>query len=363
MGQQPPVPDAKKNTSLQEAIERGLAYLHEHQYPNGEFCAYISGDDAMQGWCQPDSTIFPTALIASCLLHLKDRPGVEELLGPAADFLRAQMARGGTWNHFTNGHPLHSLCPMDADDTACVGHFLSARGVSFPRDQNTALLMRNRRSDGLFYTWFSFHRRLRPFFGKHHLALRLRALKNPVKTLLFWQKMECGPDDVDTVVNANVLHYLGSGPATGPIVAHLVRVLAEGREGDCDKWYRNPFTVYYFIARACAAGLVPAAGVASTIYTRILAKAAPDGRLGDTVLDTALAMCALMDLDEGGELLEKAAGFLLDNQEENGSWPRWRLYYGGPKKLTGYGSEELSTAFCLEALSRYASEMWRYSLL
>ncbi len=37
----------------------------------------------------------------------------------------------------------------------------------------------------------------------------------------------------------------------------------------------------------------------------------------------------------------------------DGSWPRAALYYSGPKKLYGWGSEELITGFCLEALLRY----------
>jgi len=37
----------------------------------------------------------------------------------------------------------------------------------------------------------------------------------------------------------------------------------------------------------------------------------------------------------------------------DGSWPRATLYYSGPKKLYGCGSEELVTGFCLEALLHY----------
>jgi hypothetical protein len=35
------------------------------------------------------------------------------------------------------------------------------------------------------------------------------------------------------------------------------------------------------------------------------------------------------------------------------SWPRATLYYRGPKKLYAWGSEELVTGFCLEALLHY----------
>ena len=42
--------------------------------------------------------------------------------------------------------------------------------------------------------------------------------------------------------------------------------------------------------------------------------------------------------------------------EAPGHWPRWLLYYGGPKLLLGWGSEEMTTGFCLEALARYQNE-------
>jgi hypothetical protein len=51
--------------------------------------------------------------------------------------------------------------------------------------------------------------------------------------------------------------------------------------------------------------------------------------------------------------LKNAVNFLIQNQSENGCWPRWIAYWGGPKKLQGWGSEELTTGFCLEAIARY----------
>jgi len=345
----PPITDA----SLAQAEDRGLTWLRDHQYPNGEFCAYASGDDPMLGWCRPDSTVFPTALIGSCLLPLRGRPVADELLSATALFLRAQMARGGTWNHFTLGHPLRALCPMDADDTACVSALLAALGTGFPADQNKKLLLDNRRGDGLFYTWFAFHGRLHLSTGGDHLALRLRALRNPLATLIFWNRMECGPDDVDAVVNANVLYYLGLNEHTRPIIKYLLDIIAGGGEGDCDKWYRHPLSVYYFISRNCLNGALPKDELAPVLVERIAAKAAPGGRLGESALHTALAASTLLNLGVHGPLLDEAMAYLLSSQQPNGSWPRWRLYYGGPSLVNGYGSEEITTAFCLEALARY----------
>jgi hypothetical protein len=89
------------------------------------------------------------------------------------------------------------------------------------------------------------------------------------------------------------------------------------------------------------------------IIARILAQAKPDGRLGETLADTAWAVCSLLNLRSYPAELEGAVRYILDAQLDHGSWPRWLLYYGGPKLRLGWGSEEMTTGFCLEALARY----------
>lgn len=338
--------------AIEKSIAGGLHFLQQHQYPNGEFCVYVSGNDEMLGDARPDSNIFPTALIGASLLFLRQKPGVLSVLQKAAEFLRGQMGRGGTWNHFTNGHPLRAFCPQDADDTACVAHFLEAMEVSFPKEHTASLLLHNRRKDGLFYTWFALRMKTNP--QRLYWQLALKELKQPVKNLLFWQKMECKRNDVDAVVNANVLFYLGRRRETEAALAYLLRIVEENREDDCDKWYRNPFTVYYFFSRAYSAGLSELEPLRRPIIERLLDGANRNG-FGQTPLDTALAACTLMNLKYAGEALDSAIQTLLQTQLPGGCWPRYRLYYGGPKKTVGYGSEELTTAFCLEALERYGA--------
>jgi len=68
-----------------------------------------------------------------------------------------------------------------------------------------------------------------------------------------------------------------------------------------------------------------------------------------------LGICTLLDLGWEEEGLEAFVQYVLNAQSSKGFWERRILYYGGPKKLIGWGSEELTTAFCLEALARYGS--------
>jgi hypothetical protein len=339
--------------NLDQAIEKGIDYLHQHQYPNGEFCSYISADDPMEKWTVPDSTVFPAALIGSSLIFLQGHPKVEEMLNKTIPFLRYQMNRGGVWNHFTHLHRLRYLCPLDVDDTATVCALFKERNERVPN--NLQLLLDNRNKDKLFYSWFIFRLKWNP--NPMYWRLVARELLNPVTSFVFWKKMECGRDDIDGVVNANLMYYLGDTEYTQPIIQLLIKIIEEKKEGDCDKWYRNPFTVYYFMSRNYYIGITKLEAIKQPIIDRILATSRPDGRLGGSILDTALAVSTLLNFRYNCAQLENAARFLISTQRATGEWERWLLYYGGPKLLQGWGSEEITTGFCLEALARYRKEM------
>lgn len=340
--------------SISTGVTKGISFLHQHQLHNGEFCSYISAEDPMKSWCLPDSAVFPSILIGNSLLFLSDYPEVEEILNKTSDFLMSQMQRGGVWHHFTNQHYLRKICPLDVDDTASASSFLQARKLNIPNPSNIPLLLSNRNKDGLFYSWFL----LRFWLNKNRTYWRLvmAELLRPIQSFYFWKKMECERGDVDAVVNANVLYYLGDIEETQPVIQQILSVIAAYKENDCDKWYRNPFTVYYFFSRNYHKGITKLEPARLPVIERILSKAKPDGRIGESLLDTALAVCSLLNWKYNDVIVEKAVRFILASQCKNGEWERWLLYYGGPKLLQGWGSEEMTTAFCLEALARYYKE-------
>jgi hypothetical protein len=341
------------NGSLLQKIDSGIglgvAYLHEHQYPNGEFCCYYASDDAMQKWCVPDSTVFPTAIIASSLLHLKKMPVASEILSKSVGFLQYQMMRGGAWNYFTKWNSLFKICPADVDDTVFASYVLRSLKINYP--DNKQLLLANRNAKGLFYTWFTL--RLNRSLNKNYWLLLLRELKHPITGYFFWRKNECNRSDIDAVVNANVLFYLGPDKDTEPVINYLVNIIEKGEEDDCDKWYRNPFTVYYFLSRNYRQCSTELNSVREPIISRIIHTAKENGQLGESVLDTALAVITLLHLNYKAEVVTNAIAYLLTSQATQGNWPRHLLFYGGPKRLIGWGSEELTTGFCLEALAMY----------
>lgn len=301
-----------------EALARGIAFLERKQLPTGELRVFASG--------RPDPSVFPTAIAAHSLSFAPAARAVQER---ALDFLEAEMDPRGVWRHWSREHPQHQLIPPDLDDTSCASAALLRAGQSFP--DNRRLLLKNRDRRGLFRTW--------------KLSLR-----HPLATFLFFRATSAKPFDVDAVVNANVLHYLGDIPETRPVAEHLLHVLRTNGERSSDKWYERPFVVWYFFSRALRA----AGRDAGELLTARVRGATPAD-----ALEHALAACTLLDWDQQPEFAP-----LLDAQLESGGWPSSGLYHGGRKRLSAttfapphpdtpwWGSEELTTVFCIEALAR-----------
>lgn len=333
---------------LDARIGRGLEFLRRSQLPSGEFKVSMSPDLNLERDCVFDSSPFPTALIAYAL-GFADPTAVSDILEKALRFLLSEMEGPGLWRYWTKRHQSHSTIPPDLDDTACASFVLRRHNVPFPR--NLKLILANRTREGIFYTWLTARWPLPPFLSYWRVVLR--QWLHPVKLYYFWKLLEPTRHDVDCVVNANVLFYLGEDRDTGPVVDYLIDVFQRGEEWRCDGWYSNRFMFYYAISRNFHAGVAAFGEVRDESISRIVAAAKPNGSIGDSVLNTALATCALLSWRSSPPEMEHAVRFLLAEQRADGSWPRAALYYSGPKKLYGWGSEELITGFCLEALLHY----------
>jgi hypothetical protein len=151
------------------------------------------------------------------------------------------------------------------------------------------------------------------------------------------------------VVNANALLYLGQTEDTRLAVQHLIDVVVSGAEGDCSGFYPDPMAFYYAVSRAYRGG-VPAFGVlASSVTDRVTRRQRADGSFGSE-LSTALAICALLSFGSTSDAIHRGARFLLGAQADDGSWPCRSMFLGAGRY---YGSKELTTAICVEALAKY----------
>jgi hypothetical protein len=314
-------------TDRDDAIRRGVAFLERAQQADGGFANLFWYGDAAP---VEVGNVFPAALIAHSLALVPEGRAVRER---ALDFLAAEASPQGIWQHWARNDPQQEFLPPDVDDTACASAALRDAGRPVP--PNEALLLANRDRRGRFYTWFTWRPR---WAGLAHLRLIWPQLRH-LRTLwpLFTQTI-ASIRNVDAVVNANALFYLGLRPETAAIPLYLLDILERDAEAECDTWYFNRFVIWYFLARALAPGDEAAGG----LMRRKLAAAEPR-----TPLEIATAQCARLYWEMGAD--EALAARLRESQLESGAWPAEHFYQG---KDCYWGSEALTTGFALEALAR-----------
>ena len=321
------------------ALDAAVEFLRRRQFPNGEFEILQCWDEALTREYGPDNCIFPTAQIAYSLSFW---PPAQAIMARAQRFLIAERDSHGLWKHCAGQPRGYAFLPPDVDDTCCALAVLPGEDVGSARQ----LVLANRDRNGLFYTWFAPRFR---WTGVLHLKVTLPQLRHLRTLRTLFRLTLPRRDDVDAVVNANVLHYLRDFPGRGAVVEHLLEILRHGRESQCDKYYAYPYVTWYFFSRALSD--IPEATEA--IIERLDASAPANP------FEQALAICALLNC--GRAASPAAIERLVVAQSPDGSWPRAMFYCGGrqgkgetfgPLSLPFWGSEELTTAFCVEALAR-----------
>jgi hypothetical protein len=314
-------------TEPDSAIARAVAFLERAQQPDGGFPNLF-----WYGAAAPveAGNVFPAALIAHSLASAAEARAVLER---ALDFLTAEMSLEGVWQHWARGDANQEFLPPDIDDTACASAALRSAGRPVPA--NEALLFANRDRRGLFYTWFTWRPR---WSGLAHARLILPQLRHLRVLWPLFRRPPVSIFNIDGVVNANALFYLGLRRETAEVPPYLLDILERDAEAECDSWYPNPFVVRYFFARA----LGPWHEEATALIRRKLDCAVPR-----TPLEIATAQCARFYCGMPAEAALSSR--LLETQLDCGAWPAEPFYCG---KDCYWGSEALTTGFAVEALAR-----------
>jgi len=231
-------------------------------------------------------------------------------------FLAGEMHGPGLFQYYTSRNSRST--DFDLDDTACASVALRQSNPLLARGCNVARFIENRNEAGLFYTWV----------GRQPAA-----------------------NSVDSVVNANVVYYLGDRDETKSACRYLVDTVEGGHESDSYQYYLDNISLYYTVSRAYARGASSLGPAREAVVERVLRSSANDGSFGDE-LATACAVCSLLNFDYGDlTRLREAARYLEGQQRTDGSWRRVAMFHGSG---IYFGSEELTTALCLEALARVA---------
>ena len=294
------------------------------QLASGELPIEVSLTPDMTGECIREPCVFPPALAARTLSITS---AADRVRSRALDFLEREMHPDGLWRHPSSDKAMHYDTPLDVDDTSIASVALATAGRQVP--DNRRFLINNRDGRGLFRTWI------------------VRWWPHPLLTYRFFKYTTAEVGDVDAVVIANVVIYLGDCEETRSSIASMLDVLRANNESRSTKWYESRFTVWYFFSHALRE-IAPEAG--GMIVPRVEA-ATPRN-----ALERAAAISTLLLWNRKPDVTS-----LLDEQLESGAWARTGFYHMGIKEIwpnefrptpPWWGSEALTTMFAVEALAR-----------
>ncbi len=327
-----------------QPIVRAVAFLRNRQLAHGEFVTLVGADRQMSDPAF-DSSPFITSFVLYGLAQL-ERALVEDVVSKAASFLFAEMECGGVWRYWSSRQHKHCRLPPDVDDTACISYALESAGYRPPN--NEWAFRANQDSVGRFKTWLFVTRRncfaLRFLTARSvgfcQARVRTRTVATPPAEDPRFQIMHIRRDDVDAVVNANALLYLGERPDTLAALEFVVeKVLDESAAWSL--YYEDRLALYYAAARAFRHSAPRLALVRDHIVARI-----SERRLERfSPLQAALAASALLTFEPASTAAANLLGFIVDTQRSDGGWDAYPFY-------NVWGSEELTTGLCLEVLAR-----------
>lgn len=311
---------------IEEAIERGIDFLYQNQLDYGEFKTLASWNPWFLG-NYFDSNPFATALILYSIKDIKNEK-VKAMTEKAIDFLLSEKEPGGVWRFWTSRNK--KRLPADLDNISAISFILKLNKVSF--DDNLQLILNNRNEENLFLTW-------------------LIDEKDKKKVSWWVDKIykifEVAKKDVDGIVNANVLLYLGKNDS--PVCSYLNQIIKSNQPFSFH--YPNKLVFFYMVSRAFRNNISGLEKSQDIIIKSSLSLQKKNGSFGHD-LDTALALNTLFNFNYREKEINLGINYLLKKQLAQGSWEKAVLFVG-PFPYRYYGSQELTTAFCLEALNNY----------
>ncbi|MFL6198408.1 MAG: hypothetical protein ACJ76J_04470 [Thermoanaerobaculia bacterium] len=300
------------DSRIDSAVSRAVGFLESRQLPHGELRTLRAQDRTLADDPVFESSPYGTTYVIYSL-GFADDPRIAGLTGRALDFLAEEMEPPGLWRYYSSRSA--ATLPPDLDDTACAAFALRHSHDEIQLGLHLRVILANRDPEGRFLTFLT-----------------------------------DGNNNVDAVVNANLLCYLGEREETRAACEFLCDTVSRSQEEKASLYGVDDLSFYYVLSRAFSQGVKSLGACRGQIVRRIAARQRDDGSFGDE-LATALAVASFLNFgDEEPAAVARAVRSLLDSQGEDGSWPRSTFYVDFSGGF--YGSEELTTAFAVESLAR-----------
>ncbi len=297
--------------ALGDARRRGLEFLEGTVRSDG---AWPSTLIKVEGKTKEEHSPC-TAALGLLSLESCDLPQVESLRSRTRDYVARIAIYPGVWRYWDH-------LPPDLDDTVLCS-LVSDRHIWIFLGMNVECILSFRDQEGRFRTW---------------MVEADKDLDNL--------------NSVDSVVNANVVAYLGDHAETRSAQRWLERLVMDGREADTLVFYPECMDLYVAMARASRLAAPAFQRLCPTLAERISA-GLDVRRKSIDVMRLAQGVTALDVLGEakGAGILEGAADRIVQEQDAGGGWPGCKAWRSGPKRLIEWRSEALTTASCIGAIS------------
>ena len=306
---------------MKKNIDRAISFIENQQKKDGSFWSWSSPNKNNFDEAKKYNSIFPSALILSCLDSIEKSEKIKKGL---VDFLLSQKSDYWSFNYWKREAKENKTMPYpdDLDDTFCA-----LSGI------------------------YKYDSKLIDGAAMAKIVTLLTAVEKkeggPYKTWLVSESVDEVWKDVDLAVNSNVGYFLSLQEIELENINKLIKLAIE-KENLNSPYYPSIYPVVYFISRffSCKAECKK--------LVKIILSKKNDDNWGNQ-LDTALVVSTLLNLEVDLKILWPSINYLIKNQKKNGSW-KISAFCIDPainRKTYYAGSPALTTAFCVEALNKY----------
>lgn len=309
------IPDKKFLRSL---INNGVKFIYEKQLEWGEIVNY-SVSHTSKNELIYRSTVFPTVFILLTLNQIQGSNELTEINKRGLEFILMNKEHN-YWRYFGKGTEL----PPDFDTTSCCYRLLHKNKIEF--DYNIIELFLSHRNIGskLFHTW----------------------IENPPSDY----------NDIDSIVNSNVhllFTELGKSPLIPEISNFLISESLNLQTQLSQLWYFSSQLFCYNLSKIYSEESNKIFERSKESITKYLLYKQDYSGGWDNSLETAFALTALLNFGYCGDEIVKGINYLLEQRDTyDGPWQKEFFYPVG-----GNGSEELTTAVCIECINKYLRKL------
>jgi len=307
--------DLKRN--IFDSLRKGLSFLSKSQLKSGEFPIMRWEKNKMEDISYV-KTVFATSFVLHSLKYVRKFLSIDKISQRAIQFLLNEM-EDDLWRFYGKNSYIH----FDLDTTCCALASLKEYNANLNFKTIASKLLKYRNGQGIFNTW-------------------ILDIDPP------FEKID---NNVDWVVNANVLFFYSLLDWRLPEVEqYLIRIVENEIFKERSPYYESPLCFIYCLTRAYADGnnlrLIPAITKIRDYLLGIT------DNLPSNSLEKVLAITSLLNCGMGSVTGEYVIKHLLNEQKNDGQWPIG-AFFPHPYTDFVYGSETMTTAFALEALSKY----------